>query len=104
MIGLGDGAPMPADLEQRDDVIDVIVGRLEVHDERRPALHPQCEAGEQRPLEAVHGAALECDERRRTGLAAPLEVDGQRVEKILNAPRRAELGERFETRMRQNVT
>ena len=90
MIGLGDRPPASVLLEQRDDVIDILIRRLEVHDQWSLPLHPQGECRDERALEAVCPVSLQREQGRGARLPVRLHVDRNAVEKVLDFPWRGQ--------------
>ena len=62
-IGFGDGAPMAARFEDRDDVIGVLI-RFEIENERRETEHAQSRRREGGALEAMRCLSTEHNSRR----------------------------------------
>jgi len=64
-------------------VVVVALG-LEIHEQRRLAVHPQGTGREHGPFDAVRPALAQDFAHRQAGLAADFEIGGQRVEKPLD--------------------
>ena len=101
-LGGRDGAPETTVPVHRKDVV-VVAHGLEVHEERRPAVHPERRRREERALRAVRGAVTHHAARRPHGVAVGLEVVREPVEVCLHLLRRVETSQRRELGARQTV-
>ena len=78
--------------EQRDHVV-VVALRLEIHEQRRLAVHPQGAGREHGAFDAVGPALAQDFAHRQAGLAADFEIGGNGVEKPLDFRRSGKPGE-----------
>ena len=88
MVGLAYGAPTPFFFKEREDVIVVIGGGLDIKEERRLAMIAQSGCGKKGPFYAVRLIFLQYSSWRVEGLPYELKIDREVVEIVLNFLRR----------------